>query len=62
VRAPPLAHQRAGTLDEDDLAGLVITDAEYEPDPANRAVHDATHEQFVAAFDALQPIYHGLNA
>jgi xylulokinase len=57
-----LAHQRAGTLDEDDLAGLVITDAEYEPDPANRAVHDAMHEQFVAVFDALQPIYHGLNA
>ncbi len=57
-----LAHQRAGTLDADDLAALVITDAEYEPDPANRAVHDATHEQFVAVFDALQPIYHGLNA
>lgn len=57
-----LAHQRHGSLGEDDLAGLVVVDGAYEPDPANRAVHDAMHEQFVAAFDALQPISHALNA
>ncbi len=57
-----LAHQRAGVLDADDLAGLVVTNAEFEPDPASRGVHDAMHEQFVAAFDALQPLSHALNA
>jgi len=57
-----LAHHRVGTLDEDDLAGLVIIDAEFEPIAANREAHDAMHEQFVAAFEALQPIYHGLNS
>jgi xylulokinase len=57
-----LAHHRAGTLDEDDLAGLVIVDAEFEPNAANREAHDAMHEQFVAVFEALQPLYHGLNA
>ncbi|MCJ7671783.1 MAG: FGGY family carbohydrate kinase [Acidimicrobiia bacterium] len=56
-----LAHHRAGTLDEADLAGLVVIDAEFEPNAANRNVHDSNHEQFVAAFDALQPIYRGLN-
>ena len=57
-----LAHQRHGTLAEDNLAGLVVTDGEFEPDEANRAVHAATHEQFVAAFDALRPISRALNA
>ena len=57
-----LAHHRVGTLDEDDLAGLVVIDAEFEPIAANREAHVAMHEQFVAAFEALQPIYHALNS
>lgn len=57
-----LAHHRAGTLTEDDLAGLVTIDADFEPNAAHRATHAAVHEQFVAAFDSLQPIYHALNA
>jgi sugar (pentulose or hexulose) kinase len=56
-----LAQHRVGALDEHDLADLVIIDAEFEPNAANRKVHHAVHEQFVAAFDALQPLYHGLN-
>jgi hypothetical protein len=31
------------------------------PDAATRAVYDRTHPQFVAAFEALRPIYHALN-
>ncbi len=56
-----LALGRAGTLATGDLAGLVVTEAEFEPDPTSRGVHDAMHEQFVAAFDALQPLLHELN-
>ncbi|MFO7592083.1 MAG: FGGY-family carbohydrate kinase [Acidimicrobiia bacterium] len=57
-----LAHQRHGTLQADDLAALVITNGEFEPDAASRAVHVAVHEQFVAAFEALQPMFRALNA
>jgi xylulokinase len=57
-----LAHQRAGVLAEEDLADFVVVDAEFDPQPAHRAIHDAVHTQFVAAFDALAPLYHGLNA
>jgi xylulokinase len=56
-----LAHHRAGTLTEADLARLVTTDADYDPNPARRETHAALHEQFVAAFSALQPLFHALN-
>jgi len=56
-----LAHQRHGALDAADLDQLVVVAAEIEPDPANRGIHDAVQEQFGAVFDALRPIYHGLN-
>lgn len=57
-----LAHQRAGMLTEDDLARLVTVDAEFEPNAAHREIHDAMHEQFVAVFSLLRPLYHALNA
>jgi sugar (pentulose or hexulose) kinase len=56
-----LAHHRAGVLTDDDLDRLVPIDATYEPVAARRALYDAMHEQFVAAFDALRPVYHALN-
>jgi xylulokinase len=56
-----LAHCRAGTLTEDDLADLVTVDAEFEPDTAHREIHAAVQEQFAAAFSSLRPLYHALN-
>lgn len=57
-----LAHHRAGTLTEDDLARLVTIDAAFEPDAAHHEIHTRVHEQFVAAFSSLQPLYHALDA
>ena len=57
-----LALQRAGVLTEADLDRLVPIDATYQPVAARRALYDAMHEQFVAAFDALRPVYHALNS
>lgn len=57
-----LAQQRAGVLTEADLDSLVPVDATYEPASAHRALYDSMHGQFVAAFDALRPVYHALNA
>jgi xylulokinase len=57
-----LAHYRTGVLTEDDLARLVTIDAEFEPNGVHREIHDAMHEQFVAVFSSLRPLYHALNA
>jgi len=56
-----LAHHRARMLTEDDLARLVTVDADFEPNIANRDIYGAMHDQFVAGFTALQPLYHALN-
>lgn len=56
-----VALHRSGAFDFGDLAGLVATSGTHEPDPATRQRHDHIQEQFVAAFDALQPICQALN-
>ena len=33
----------------------------FDPLPGRRDVYDRVHPQFVAAFEALRPIYHALN-
>ena len=63
--AAPLAESADADLDPDGegdgdgetAPGLGSTWADrYEPDPATKAVHDAAHVQFIAAFGALRPL------
>ncbi|MCU0267958.1 MAG: FGGY family carbohydrate kinase [Acidimicrobiales bacterium] len=51
----------AGVLGTEDLVELIRTGPAYDPDPAARGVYAAMHEQYLAAFDALRPLYHALN-
>jgi xylulokinase len=53
---------RGGVLDDADLARLVDTTAHVEPRAEHRATYDALQTQFIAAFDALRPIFGALNA
>jgi xylulokinase len=55
------ALQGSGRLGSDDLESFVVVDTSYDPDANTREVYDAMHEQFVAAFSALRPIYDALN-
>lgn len=50
-----------GALDLGDLDALAETARTFEPDDTHRELLDGRTEQFVAAFDALRPIYHALN-
>ena len=44
------------------MNGIVkLLAATYEPREDRRARHDALHEQFVATFAALRPVFHALN-
>lgn len=43
-----------------ELGDLVVTADVLEPDPTTRALHDAVHEQFLAAYAALRPICQAL--
>jgi len=45
----------------DDPAAFVRVAAIYDPTPSVRDVYDHVHPQFVAAFDALRPVFHALN-
>jgi xylulokinase len=45
----------------DDPDSFVRLDQVFDPMPGRRDVYDRVHPQFVAAFDALRPIYHALN-
>ena len=55
------ALERHGDLDRDDLGRLAVTARRYEPRDEHRAVYDAMHEQFLASFEALRPIFEALN-
>ena len=56
-----LALHRAGVLAASDLDALVHTVAEHDPDARHRETYARLQTQFVAAFDALRPIYSVLN-
>lgn len=56
-----LALHRGGLLDEGDLAQLVDVGARVEPRPEAHRVYEPLQTQFIAAFDALRPIYATLN-
>jgi sugar (pentulose or hexulose) kinase len=55
------ALERHGDLDRGDLDRLAVTARRYEPTPEHRTVYDSMHEQFLASFDALRPIFEALN-
>ena len=55
------ALERHGDLDRDDLGHLAVTARRYEPRDEHRAVYDSMHEQFLASFEALRPIFEALN-
>jgi xylulokinase len=57
-----VALHRHGALGTADVAGMAETCATCVPTPAHRDRYDRMHEQFVAAFEALRPIYEALNA
>jgi hypothetical protein len=57
-----LALHRAGRYVEGDLVQLVDTVGECRPRAEHRARYALMQEQFRAAFDALRPISHALNA
>ena len=52
---------RHGVLDDADLDALVNLARTYEPDPVNQRALAGVTEQFVAAFEALKPVYQALN-
>lgn len=52
---------RGGLLTLDDLTAMVQVDARFEPNAHHRATYRVLQEQFIAAFDALRPIYATLN-
>lgn len=53
--------RRGGSSSSLDPTALASTGRRHEPDPAARSLHGRVHTQFVAAFDALKPIYQSLN-
>jgi xylulokinase len=55
-----VALSRSGAIG-DDLDAYVRIQATYEPAPNARARYDQMHPQFLAAFEALRPIYEALN-
>jgi xylulokinase len=55
-----VALSRSGAIG-DDLDAYVRIQATYEPEPNARARYDEMHPQFLAAFEALRPIYEALN-
>lgn len=56
-----LALQRHGRLSRADLVDLVDLGERFEPCPENRDVYDRMQTQFLAAYEATQPIHHALN-
>ena len=52
---------RHGAIDDGALDTLVRLPRTYEPDPADQRVLAGVTEQFIAAFEALQPVYQALN-
>ena len=57
-----LALQRGGLLTIDDLNQTVNVATRVEPQSEYRAIYERLQTQFVAAFEALRPIYASLNA
>ncbi len=57
-----LALQRGGILTADDLNETVEVARRVEPQPEYRATYERLQTQFVAAFEALRPIYAALNS
>lgn len=55
------ALERHGDLDRDDLCRLAVPARRYEPRAEHRMVYDSMHEQFLASFEALRPIFEALN-
>jgi xylulokinase len=55
-----VALARHGEIADDPDAFVRVAQV-YDPAPGRRDVYDRVHPQFVAAFDALRPIYHALN-
>ena len=56
-----LSLHRHGDLSIDDLTGSVQLGERFEPLPDNRSVYDRMKTQFIAAYEATQPIHHALN-
>lgn len=57
-----LALNRGGVLTTEDLDAMVNVAQRFEPRAANRATYDTLLTQYIAAFDALRPIYATLNS
>lgn len=56
-----VALTRSAAIGVPDLSELGVSGRLYEPDPEVRDHLDLAHSQFVAAFEALEPIYRTLN-
>jgi xylulokinase len=57
-----LALERGGILTADDLNETVDVATRVDPEPEYRATYERLQTQFVAAFEALRPIYAALNS
>jgi xylulokinase len=55
------ALERRGDLCRDDLGRLAVAACRYEPRAEHRMVYDSMHEQFLASFQALRPLFEALN-
>ena len=56
------ALHRGGLLSADDLNAMVDVATRMEPQPEYRGTYERLQTQFVAAFEALRPIYASLNS
>ena len=56
-----VALARHGDLDQNELERLAETTRRLEPTPAHRMVYNTMHQQFIASFDALRPVFETLN-
>ncbi len=56
-----LALVRGGVLADADLDAMIAIERTVEPRREHRATYDLMQAQFIAAFEALRPIYHQLN-
>ena len=56
-----VALERYGELDQVELGQRAVTAWRFEPTAAHRMVYNTMHQQFVASFKALRPVFEGLN-
>jgi hypothetical protein len=56
-----VALQGQGELGEGELGRLAVRARRLEPRPEHRMIYETMHQQFVASFDALRPVFERLN-